>query len=179
MIVDHKANLRYARALFGLAKERNEIQKIEKDFTQLAALLKKHPEITRLVINSTISQTEKEDFLDKILPPEFSKTLVQFAKVLVHKRRFAQIAFIQEAFHRFYEEKQGIQEVRVLTPIPLSSLAEEKLIRALKKKLNSDVYLIPETDPGLVGGMILRFGGMEIDASYKNRLLELRQKLME
>ena len=179
MIIDHKANLRYARALFGLAKERNEIRKIEKDFSELVALLKKHPEITRLVINSTISQAEKENFIDKILPPEFSKTLVQFAKVLIKKRRFAQIAFIQETFHRFYETEQGIQEVRVVTPVVLSSAAEKKLTQALKNKLKSDVYLVPEIDPDLMGGMILRFGGMEIDASYKNRLLELRQKLME
>ena len=180
-MMDHKAGIRYARALFALAGERRELEEIEKEFIRVRALVERHPEITHLVLNSTISSGEKEDFIDKVLTEKgrpSSALLLNFLKVLIKKRRFKELTAIQEEFHRLYEKKQGIREVRAITAIPLSRANEDKMRMVLKKRLQSEIRLVTEIDPGILGGLILRFDDGEIDASFRNRLHELKQKLM-
>jgi F-type H+-transporting ATPase subunit delta len=176
--VDPKAVSRYARALFGLADSRGELEPLEKDLDDAKKLVRQHPEISNLVLNTTISQGEKEDFLEKVFPTAFSPLLIDFLKLLVKKRRFPELPFIQEEFHRLYEKKQGIQEVKAITVVPLSPPNQEKLREMLKRKLQCEIRLVTEIDRNLIGGFILRFNGTEINATYKNRLEEIRQKLI-
>ena len=176
---DYRIGGRYARALFALAEERGELDKIEEEFKEVVQLAKRHPEISRLVLNSTLSREEKEDFLEKILPREFSTLLKNFLKVLIRKKRFQDLPLIQEKFHRLYEEKKGLQRVRVLTPIPLNEILQEKLRQVLGKKLKREIYLEMAQDPEILGGFVLDFDGTQMDASFRSRLQELKQKLLE
>lgn len=175
---DLSAARRYAHALFGLAGEREILDKVEKDFIRTAGLLKQHPEISSLVSNFTVSHEEKEDFIDKVFPQDMERLLIYFLKVLSRKRRFAEVFTIQAEFHRLFEKKSGIQEVRVVTAAALSEENKEKLTAALEKRFQSKIRLIAQTDAKILGGMILDFDGKEINAGYKNRLEELRQKLI-
>lgn len=178
-MIDFKVSRRYARALFGLSGQDQKLEALDQDFQKARALVEKHPEITHLVLNSTISRAEKEDFIDKILGTDLSKLLIDFVKVLIRKRRFSHLRLIQEEFHRLFEKKQGIQEVQVLTPVPLPQLHEQKLLAALEKNLKARVRLRSATHPEMIGGLILRFDGKELDLSYRTRLQELRQTLMK
>ena len=177
-MIDQRAVSRYANALFQFAKAKKELEKIDKYFLEIRNLVSRHPEISHLLLNSTISRTEKEDFLDKIVPSKISRTLLHFLKVLIKKRRFQELLPIQEEFHRLFEKSQGVQEVTAISTTPLSASNERKLCSVLKKKLRSEIRLIPKTDPKLIGGLILRFDGTEINASFRDRLHEIRQKLM-
>lgn len=176
--MDPTAILRYARALFNLAQERQDLEQIEKDLSKIRELVKQYPEISHLVLNSTISLTEKEDFIEKIFPADISRLVIHFLKVLIKKRRFQEFPLMQEEFHRLYQKKQGVRGVTAITAVPMSPKSEERLLQVLKHKLKSEIRLLTQTDPLLLGGLILRFDGMEIDASYKNRLEQIRQKLM-
>jgi len=176
--MDPTATRRYARALFGLAESRQTLQTVENDLIKVRQIVSQYPEISHLVLNSTISQMEKEDFLEKIFPGDISRLVINFLKILIKKRRFQDLSFMQEEFHRLFERKQGLQEVTVITAVPISTANQEKLKQALKKTLSCDIRLLTETDAKILGGMILRFNGTEIDGSYKNRLEALKQKLM-
>lgn len=177
-MIDLRAVRRYSFALFSLAKERGELAQVERDFQEVRRLVERLPEISYLVANSTISLAEKEDFIDKIMPPHLSKLLIHFLKVLIKKKRFKNLANLQEEFHRLFEQDQGIQEVAVLTAVELSDMHEQRLRQVLSSKLKAEVRLVAKVDPRLIGGMILRFDGREINASYRSRLEELRQILV-
>lgn len=183
-MIDRKAASRYARSFFLLAEKRNELDPIDKDFQRVRGLVEKHPEITHLVLNSTISGAEKEDFIEKVFlerqdggSHQPASLLLNFLKVLIKKSRFRELAPIQAEFHRLYERKRGILEVELLTARPLLEVHEEKFRTVLKKRLGSEIRLVAHTDPSLIGGFVLRAGSREIDASYKNQLFELRQRL--
>ncbi|MBI3313662.1 MAG: ATP synthase F1 subunit delta [Candidatus Omnitrophica bacterium] len=178
MTGDLSAARRYAAALFNLAVERKVLEKVEKDFFRVIELLKQHPEISSLVSNFTVAQAEKEDFIDKVFPRDMERLLLYFLKVLTHKKRFTEISAIQEQFHLLFEKKAGIQEVHVITAVTLSEKNKEKLISVLEKRFKSEIRLALKTDAKILGGMILRFDGKEINGGYKNRLHEIRQKLI-
>lgn len=177
-MMDHRAIRRYSESLFGLAVHRRELEPVQENFLLLRELVVRHREISHLVSNSTISLTEKEDFIEKIVPSGIPALLLNFLKVLIKKKRFNELGAIQEEFHRLYEKSQGIKEVEAISVLPLSSVAENRLREALTRKLNSKVRLLTKTDPALIGGLILRFDGMEINSSYKSKLEEIRQKLL-
>ena len=129
-------------------------------------------------MNTTIAREEKEDFLEKILPEKTSSLLLNFMKVLVKKRRFQDFSLIVDKFDHLYEQKRGIQHVRVEAPILLDPVLQEKLRGALRKKLRKEILLETVTNPEILGGLILDFEGVQIDGSYRTALHELKQKLL-
>lgn len=175
---DLRASSRYADALFGLAQERGELQRVEDDLAAVSRVLEDHPKILRIVWNSTISTEDKEETLDKIFSRTVSPIVLNFLKLLISKNRFSEIASIQKSFHARFEAKKNIREVTVIVSRSLTDEAEKKLLALLNKKLDSEIRLAVKTDPSLIGGLVLRFDGREIDASYKNRLREIRQTLL-
>lgn len=177
-MIDPRAGLRYAQALFGLAEKAGELERMEKELLEAKVLVERYPEISHL-LKTTLSREEKEDFVEKVsLPEGFSNLLVNFLKVLVKKRRFQELALIQERFHRLYEQKKGLQRVRVESAVGLDEAVQEKLRRTLEKRLRRTVYLETAVDPEILGGLILDFDGTQIDGSFRTVIHELRQKLL-
>lgn len=176
-MIDYRAAHRYARALLGYAEEKGTLEKTDADLNSVSVLLAAEPKIAHLALNPTLSQTEKEEFMEKIIPSGISKEVLRFVKLLVKKGRFRELAYIQRHFRLLFERKKGIQEVHALSAKPLSPELEAKLVKLLKSKLRSEIRLVTETDPELIGGLILRYDGMEVDTSYRSRLMLLKQKL--
>lgn len=175
---DSLAAPRYARALLFLAEERGELEQTDRYFAEVRKVVERHPEISHLVLNSTISFEEKEDFIEKVLPAAATKLVLHFVKVLIRKRHFRDVAEIQEKFHQLYEAKQGIQEVIVISAVPLPDGTVQKLKAILKKKLAAEIRLEKQTDPKILGGLILRFNGTELNGSFLGRLEKMRQQLL-
>ena len=175
---EFRAILRYAQALFLLAEKSDQLERVEKELTEAGGLVSRHPEISRLLMNATLAREEKEDFLEKVFPATFSPLLINFLKVLVQKKRFQILCFVREKFHRLYEEKRGIQRIRVKAAVSLNEEIQQRLRRALEKKLGRKVYLETTADPEILGGLILDFDGTQIDASFRSRLQELKQRLL-
>ncbi len=176
-MMDLRAAHRYSKALYELAEKQGQLDKIDDQLIAVRQLIEKHAEISNLVSNSTISSAEKEDFIGKIVPQDTLPLLVNFLKVLLKKKRFRELPLIQEAYHKLYERKRRVEEVTVISAVPLSGENASKLQGLLEKKFNYNVRLISKLNPKLIGGMILRFGGHEINASYRSRLDALQQIL--
>jgi len=177
-VKDRRIGLRYAQALFTLAEESGKLERVEKELAEAKRLSEKHPEISHLLMNTTISLEEKEDFIEKVLPGSFLSLTLNFLKVLTKKKRFQELAVIQEKFYGLYEEKKGIQKVHVETAVPLNETLQEKLKRVLGKRFGRKIRLESSVNPEIIGGLILDFGGSQIDGSYRSALLELKQKLL-
>ena len=90
---------RYSRALFEVANEANELDKIESDIKNFQLLLKSSQEIINFLKNPTQSINTQNSAIvllaDKL---EFSKNLKNFFLLLVEKRR---IFFIQKISENF------------------------------------------------------------------------------
>ncbi len=178
MKTDRIAGRRYGRALFQLAEETGSCEAVEQDLENLLKTLASHREISRLVSNPTLPLSLKKDFIRKIFSQPLSKLLLHFVQVVITKGHFNEIKLIREEYHRLFEKRQGVREVQVVTARALAEPLEQKLTQVLAKRLKARIRLIPRVQPDILGGMILRFDHEEIDASFRTRLVELRQKLM-
>lgn len=169
---------RYAQALFELAQGAGELEAVQRELLETTELVGRYPEISYLLRNTTIAREEKEDFLEKILPEKISAVVLNFVKVLIKKRRFQDLGLIQEEFRHLYEEKKGMQRVRVESAVPLDDLLQTKLKQALEKRTGREIFLETAVRPELLGGLVLDFVGSRIDGSYRTALQELKQSLL-
>lgn len=179
---------RYTRALFELAEKEGRLAEVDAELHALARILTSQPKILLLMANPTLTNEEKYSLALSAVAGKKTGLLERFLRVLIDKKRFILLPDIEKIFHDRFEKKQGVQEVEMVSAVPLSSEFQEKLRSVLTKKLRAsllaqgpeartEIRLIPKTDHGLLGGFILRFDGKEIDCSFRNRLHEIQQKL--
>lgn len=168
---------RYARALIGLAEQRSELDSIENALANVCEIFLTHPEAARIIDSPAVSHADKDDLIDQISKGP-SKLLTDFLKVLIHKNHFEDLAGVRDEYHRLFEKKKGLLEIRVITAVAIPESVRNRIATVCKNKWRSEVRLICERNPKILGGIILRFDGKEIDACYQTRLAEIRQQLM-
>lgn len=170
--------VRYAAALFEIAEGKDCLDETLAEITAFTQAIKQNPVVRQLVLNSAIGAQEKESFLEKILGGKSSELLIHFLKVLLNRKRFSDLSDIQVEFQRMCEKKQGLKEVSVVSAVPLSDSFKDRLTAHLGKTLGTKIRMLSEVNPKILGGIILRFGHHQYNASYRHRLETIRQRLL-
>ena len=174
---DLRAARRYSQAIYGLAESAGTLDSVDNELEAAVVFFKQNPDVMRILSNSTIAPGAKEDFIAKAVPPGTSPMVVNFFKVLIKKKRFSELNGIQKEFHQFYERKRNVEEVTAITAVSLSPENVSKLQNVLGKKLNSSIRLVQKVDPRLIGGLVIRYAGNEINAGFRSRLDAIGQLL--
>ena len=73
-----KASLRYAKAIFNLAKEQNIVDQVLLDFKNLAAIINEKTELFFLIKDPTIKYQKKIRLFEKALAQNYTKQLSSF-----------------------------------------------------------------------------------------------------
>ncbi|MBN1430974.1 MAG: F0F1 ATP synthase subunit B [Anaerolineae bacterium] len=80
---------------------------------------------------------------------------------------------VEDFFTRIPPEAKGLGgELIVVTAVPLTADEQERF----KKELGTDAIAF-NIDPGILGGVIIRAGGRQIDGSFAHQLASLRSSL--
>jgi F-type H+-transporting ATPase subunit delta len=81
-------------------------------------------------------------------------------------------------YHSLVDEHLGRLNVRVTLAHEPDERAEEDITAELSRILGRKVVSHIEIDPGIVGGIVVRYGDRILDASLRRRLLNLRERLL-
>ncbi len=162
---------RYATALFQLAQESKAIDKVESSFVAIDTALNESKDFKALTTNPLITRDQASDIVAALskkmkLDPLTTKTL----GVLAQNRRLSEIASVSAAFQKLAANDRGEIRADVTSARPLSAAQEKELQKQLKKRMGSDVALTLNTDPEILGGLIVKIGSEMIDSSIKTRL---------
>lgn len=171
-----KASIRYAKALFEIARERGLAEQVESDLKRLGDLIGSSPELHSYLMNPRIAGAAKKKALAAILSDADSLT-VDFIQLLIDKRRETELVEVGRWFSEMKRQASGVVQARVETVTPL----DERLLGDLKAKLEEitgkHVQLESELNDDLIGGMRIHLGSKLIDGSLKRRFSALRDKL--
>lgn len=162
---------RYATALFQLAQESKAIDKVESSFAKIDAALDESADFKSLTTNPLITRDQASDIVAALskkmkLDPLTTKTL----GVLAQNRRLAEISSVSSAFQKFAANERGEIRADVTSARALTAAQQKELQIQLKKRMGSDVALTMNTDPEILGGLIVKIGSQMIDSSIKTRL---------
>ena len=99
---------RYSRALFEVAQEASELEKIENDIKNFASLLINSLEIKNFIHNPTQSKDNQNNVLNLLAEKlNFSKNLKNFMFLLIEKRRIFFVEKIIDSFLKLCAQKRG------------------------------------------------------------------------
>ena len=169
----------YGKALFELAAESGTAAKINSEIEDVCRLLKENDRYCTLVDSPAISFSERLALLSEAFEGSVDPYLMNFMSILCRKHSMYKFAKCAEAYSSCYRKISSTLPASVSTAVPLS----ERQYDALKKKLESitgkEVLLEASVDESLIGGVVLRYGGIQLQDSIKSRLDDLRRSLRE
>lgn len=164
----------YSEALFSLALERNELDKVLSDLNNFVSSL--DTDIYIFLNHPKITKTNKKEVLKVSINNEL---LLHFVYVIIDNLRVDLFDDIYEEFKKLYDNQNKILRVKAYLNRKLSTQQEENLKKSLQKKLNRNVELISIVDKSIVGGMRVEYEGMIHDNTINNYLHSLKANLLK
>ena len=168
----------YGNALFMLAKELNEIDSVKNDFDVLIKALEQNTDYLKLLDTPSLSREERVRLVDSAFNG-LNKNLVNMVKILAERRLIHLIFKINESYLVDYDEHYGIERVEAISAIPLSIEQLDKLKLKLEKVTGKQIIVTNTIDSSILGGMKLRYLGIQIDGSIKTKLDNFEKSLKD
>ena len=159
----------YGNALFLLAKEEGLIEAVKSDLDAVLTALKENPDYIRLLDTPAISKAEKLALIDKAFTA-IHYSVVNLLKILCEKHRVYSLKEVASTYSELYDEHNGIERVEAVTAIALSDSQKEAITKKLHGMTGKKIILKNTVNPKILGGIMLRYSGIQLDGSVKSRL---------
>lgn len=172
-----KAAIVYARTLLEAAQDEKVYEAVSADMHLLAEIFRRLPGLHKYLINPVLGAEEKAKFLaaatDKLAP-----LTRKFLQLLETKNRFPLLRAIADEYITLEEAKRNILRATVVSAKALAPEQIAKLAKGLEVKRPGKTYVLTnEIDPSLIAGFRILQGDSVTDASIKNKLALLKQRL--
>jgi F-type H+-transporting ATPase subunit delta len=168
---------RYARAVFELALERNELEVWQAGLKKMADLTTDQ-ELMTLLQTPQIPFDTKKDLLKKRLG-DLHPLVLNLAVLLVAKGILSRSRDIFQKYNNLLDAHRGVERAKVTTAFPLGVEEEEVVSHRLGEIIDHKVVIESHVDPSIIGGFIARMGDMLIDGSIRQKLETLKKSLVE
>ena len=175
--IDNNAK-NYGDALFMLAKELDEIDIVKNDFDTLNIVVEENSEYLKLLDTPSLSREERVKLVDAAFGT-LNKNLVNLIKILAERRLVYLVSKIRQAYMLAYDEHYNIERVEAISAIPLSSEQLNKLQLKLEKVTGKQIIVTNTIDSSILGGMKLRYLGIQLDGSIKTKLDKFEKSLKD
>lgn len=174
---ESKITVRYAKALFALAKEENAFEAMKNDMELLYQCIHDLPELQYVMSSPVIKVKDKIRLFEETFKTSFAPQTLSFIRLVLERRREEYLAGISRYFLSLLKSQQGIQTAELITAIPLNEALRKSILNFIEKKFKTKVELHEDVDEKLIGGFILRVGDQQIDASISNKLAHIKSTL--
>ena len=101
---------------------------------------------------------------------ELDERVMNLFMILCERRALYAYQDVCDTYFSLYDEKMGIVKCEAVTAIPLSAERERALSEKLSEITGKTVIIKNTVDPSILGGVKLRYLGIQIDGSVKTRL---------
>ncbi|SDK72285.1 F-type H+-transporting ATPase subunit delta [Catalinimonas alkaloidigena] len=170
---------RYAKSILELAQEKGMLEAIREDMELFDKAIRENRALANLLQSPIVNSDKKLKILQSIFKGKVNDLTLSVFEILTRKNRESQLPGIARSFHRQYNQLMGIENVTVITPMPLTDELRQQFMAMVKKQTGKEAELQEKVDPELIGGYILQIGDRRIDDSVRNRLHQLKRKFSE
>ncbi|MFW5888839.1 MAG: ATP synthase F1 subunit delta [Bacillota bacterium] len=163
----------YAIALFSLAKEDNQTEKVYKKYNEFLDSI--DDKVWDFFLNPKFSDYNKHKIIEAIFE---IKLIINFFKTLIDNKRFDLIKDINHAYKELLNESLEILEIDVFTQSALSEENKEKLRNKFNKKFDKIIIINEVINPHIVGGIRIEYQGKVLDQTINSSLEKLKSSLI-
>jgi F-type H+-transporting ATPase subunit delta len=165
---------RYASALFDLARDQRQIDSVGRSLDALSQALVDSKDFAELVASPLVGRDEAGKAFAAIAPQiGLDPITANFLGVLARNGRKGELRNVIRAFRRLAAEHRGEVTADVTTARPLNDDQLAALKSQLRTRAGRDVAIDATVDPGILGGIVVKLGSQQIDASIRTKLNRL------
>jgi F-type H+-transporting ATPase subunit delta len=169
---------RYASALFDLARDERQIESVGRSLEALSQALVDSKDFSELVMSPLVSRKEAgKAFAALAGQLALDPVTTNFLAVLAKNGRKNQLRAVIQAFRRLAAEHRGEATADVVSARPLNDDQLRALKQQLRTRVGRDVNIDATIDPTLLGGIIVKLGSQQIDASIRTKLNRLAKAM--
>ena len=169
---------RYASALFDLARDQRQIESVGKSLDALGEALVDSKDFNELVTSPLVSREEAGKAFAALAPGlGLDPVTTNFLGVLARNGRKGELRNVIRAFRRLASEHRGEATAEVITARPLNDGQLAQLRQQLRGRAGRDVNIDTNVDPNILGGIVVKLGSQQIDASIRTKLNRLAQAM--
>ncbi|MGX8796380.1 F0F1 ATP synthase subunit delta [Fusibacter sp. JL298sf-3] len=169
----------YSEALFEVALESDQLAAIKEEFDFLAKTFEANADFFELIKTPKISMTEKKQILSETFSGTFSEAFMNFLKIIVDKRREADLLQIKKAYDERVNAYHNRIDATVESVLPLSAEQMGQLSEKLARISGKEVTLENVINKDLIGGVVVTLGDRVIDGSIKYKLETMLESLTQ
>jgi F-type H+-transporting ATPase subunit delta len=169
----------YAKALFELARERNQVETVGKELDALAQLLTDQPAMLDFLSRPWVAAPAKRGAATEAATRLGLSPLTRdFVALVASRNRADHLTAMAAAFRALDDEAQGRARVKLRSAVALTDAERDQLSRRLSQLLEGKKLIIEESvDQGLLGGFVAEVGSMILDGSLDTQLDRMRDRL--
>jgi F-type H+-transporting ATPase subunit delta len=169
----------YAKALFAVAKERNETELVSRELRDMAVRFEGDEGLREFFARPWIPKTVKRTLGTEIGQRSgFSKLSSDFLGLLTGRGRTDYLRAIEEQYEKLLDAALGRVRAQVRAAVALTDEERRMLSATLAKKLGGgQVELEEVVDSAMLGGFGVESGNTVLDASLEEQLEQIRRRL--
>lgn len=174
---DSKITTHYAKAIFNLAIETNNIKSIKNDIELLYKVSNEVDLFKEVLLSPIIKVSKKQEIFYKLFVNDVDKTTISFLNLITKNRRESYLKQMCLDFLTQYRLLYNIKQVEITTTKKLTEDFKQNLISIIKNTYKSDVDLNEKVDENIIGGFILTIEDKRLDASISTKLKNIEKEL--
>lgn len=177
-MAEQKVSYRYAKALLDTAVQHNLTEQIFEDFKSVSKIFSALPELLSLARKPIIAPQRKKKLYQEIFSFRISELTMNFILFLVDKNRDDLILDIIKQYENLYYKLNDYLPVEIYVAVDVGENTKKKIVEKIAK--NTGKKIVPKfiVNPRIKGGFIVKVEDWVYDASLKNKLDSLYEKLV-
>ena len=172
--------VRYAKAVFEIAKEDGKLADLETSINDLSAALEDSTDL-QLLINSPLygRDVQKRAIAAVAETLKISSTLANCLSLMASKRRLFVLPHLIDKLRAQLADHKGEVSVDVVSAKALTKTQSAALAKTLAARVGKEVKINAAVDDSLIGGLVVKIGSKMIDTSILSKLNILQNAMKE
>ena len=171
--------VRYAKAFFSAAKEKNLVKQLKTDIETVLEVCKTSEDFILLLQSPVVKTSKKAKIIKQIFSKAIQELTLNFLILIVENKREVHIPGICRNFLDLVRRDQNIKSATLTTATEVNAETTQKIKELLTKQLSASIELLTRVNPEILGGLILRLEDNQYDASVATQLKKIKQNLLE
>lgn len=170
---------RYAKALFDDAQAKGVLETVNNDMKLVNQAIQDSKELNVFLKNPIIRSSQKIAVLKKVFEEKISADSFSLILLLIEKGREGYTKDVASFFNKIYNDFNHILEVTITTALPLDKATEESIKKVIYSKVGEKTLIVKSVvDTKIIGGFLVDLGNKVYDASVRNKLSNIANKLI-
>ncbi len=164
----------YAKALFSLATEKNQVDNWLSNLAELAWLMQQSTVVDFLNQADKNYTTQADDLLNLLSKSSVSKEFKNFVYVVAQEKRLVVLPEIYVQYENLVLAGNDTKEAVIYTAYDVTSEGQRaKIISDLEQYFNTRLKASFKIEPDLIGGLKVEVGDQVLDLSVQGKLKAL------